>query len=93
MTASKLSLLQKLLSDREQLVILHQNSFICSCGSVFEDLNDVENHLVQKHEKISKENARKSVEDMLQDTIQNLSRKTLDYPRSDMSNYLPKSSY
>ena len=67
-SASKLALLQKLLCDREHLVILYRNLFLCSCGSVFEDLNDVENHLVSKHDKVGiNQSSRKNLQDLLQD--------------------------
>ena len=41
-----MALLQKLLSDRNELMILHHRFVFCSCGDQFEDYADAENHLV-----------------------------------------------
>jgi len=80
MTASKLALLQKLLIDREQLIIFHQNSIICSCGKQFEDINDIENHLVQNHEKYTENyTSRKKIQDILQDFIEKINEEELSY--------------
>ena len=46
-----MALLQKLLSDRNEVVVLHQSSVFCSCGAEFEDFSDVENHVV-KHPRV-----------------------------------------
>ena len=52
--SSKLDLLTKLLIDRaDEVVILHQDKIHCGCGEGFEDFSDIENHLVQSHEKLS----------------------------------------
>ena len=80
MTASKLALLQKLLIDREQLIIFHQNSIICSCGKQFEDINDIENHLVQNHEKYNENySSRKKIQDLLQDFVEKIAEQELSY--------------
>ena len=56
-----MALLQKLLSDRNEVMVLHQSSVYCSCGAEFEDFTDAENHLV-KHPRveIKAKNAEKS---------------------------------
>ena len=81
MTASKLALLQKLLIDREQLIIFHQNSIFCSCGKQFEDINDIENHLVQNHEKFNEnyDSSRKKIQDLFQDFIEKIAEQELSY--------------
>ena len=43
----KMALLQKLLTDRDEVIVLHRNSIYCSCGGKYQDLSDAENHLVQ----------------------------------------------
>ena len=42
-----MALLQKLLTDRDEVIVLHRNSIYCSCGGKYQDLSDAENHLVQ----------------------------------------------
>ena len=42
-------LLQRLLNDRENILLLYQNRSLCSCGEQFENYTDAENHLVIKH--------------------------------------------
>ena len=39
--ATKLALLQKLLIDREEVIILHRGKAHCSCGVGIEDFSDV----------------------------------------------------
>ena len=46
-----MALLQKLLSDRNEVMVLHQSSVYCSCGAEFADFADAENHLV-KHPRV-----------------------------------------
>ena len=40
-------LLQKLLSDRDEVVLLYGRWVLCSCGAKFDDYSDAENHLVK----------------------------------------------
>ena len=42
-------LLQRLLNDRENILLLYRNWSLCSCGEQFENYTDAENHLVIKH--------------------------------------------
>ena len=44
-------LLQKLLNDRDVVLLLYQKWFLCSCGEKFDEYNEVENHLVLKHQR------------------------------------------
>ena len=44
-------LLQKLLNDRDVVLLLYQKWFLCSCGEKFDVSNDAENHLVLKHQR------------------------------------------
>ena len=44
-------LLQKLLNDRDVVLLLYQKWFLCSCGENFDEYNDAENHLVLKHQR------------------------------------------
>ena len=44
-------LLQKLLHDRDVVLLLYQNWSLCSCGEKFEEYTDAENHLVLKHQR------------------------------------------
>ena len=70
--SAKLSLLQKLLIDREELVLLFAGQAFCSCGEGFADFGDIENHLVQSHEKLSKGCARKSLHVILREAVNRL---------------------
>ena len=72
MTKTKLDLLQKLLLNRNEAVILHQGLVLCSCGDRFADISDIENHLVQEHEKLSDKCARKGLRDVLNTVINNV---------------------
>ena len=72
MTKTKLDLLQKLLLNRNEAVILHQDLVLCSCGDSFADISDIENHLVQEHEKLSDKCARKGLRDVLNTVINNV---------------------
>jgi len=69
-------LLQKLLQNRNEVIIMYHGLALCSCGERFSDYSDIENHLVQKHEKLSEEDkvsSRKafSFSDVLKDVINN----------------------
>ena len=44
-------LLQKLLYDRDVVLLLYQKWAVCSCGEKFEEYTDAENHLVLKHQR------------------------------------------
>ena len=44
-------LLQKLLYDRDVVILLYQKWSLCSCGEKFEEFTDAENHLVLKHQR------------------------------------------
>ena len=84
--ASKLALLQKLLIDREEVILLHRGKAHCSCGVGIDDFSDIENHLVHAHDKLSSHSSRKCLQVVLKDTInrlsdqedQNLSEQQLD---------------
>ena len=84
--ASKLALLQKLLIDREEVILLHRGKAYCSCGVGIDDFSDIENHLVHAHDKLSSHSSRKCLQVVLKDTInrlsdqedQNLSEQQLD---------------
>ena len=83
--ATKLALLQKLLIDREEVILLHQGKAHCSCGVGIEDYSDIENHLVHAHDKLSSNSSRKCLQVVLKDIInrlsdqeQNLSEQQLD---------------
>jgi len=71
---AKLALLQKLLADRQEAIILHNSQALCSCGVYFDDFSDIENHLVHKHEKMSKISSRKGLPIILKDIINRLSQ-------------------
>lgn len=71
--SNKLELLQKLLHDREEAIVLHRGRAYCSCGADFTDFSDIENHLVQSHDKLSSESSRKSLQDVLKDVVNKLS--------------------
>ncbi len=45
-----MKLLQRLLSNRQEILLLYKNNVFCSCGEEFDDYTDVENHIV-KHAK------------------------------------------
>ena len=44
-------LLQKLLNDRDEVLLLYKNFSLCSCGHEFGDYAEAENHLVLKHQR------------------------------------------
>lgn len=44
-------LLQKLLHDRDVVMLLYHKWVLCSCGEKFEEYTDAENHLVSKHQR------------------------------------------
>jgi hypothetical protein len=69
---SKMSLLQRLLVDREEVIIFHHNWAYCSCGCRFDDITEAENHLVQKHEKLAIP-SNKSLQRLLGDLLARLS--------------------
>ena len=69
MTSTKLDLLLKLLLNRNEAVILHQGKVLCSCGDTFTDMSDIENHLVQDHEKLSETSTRRTLQEVLQTVI------------------------
>jgi len=73
--ASKLALLQKLLIDREEVILLHRGKAHCSCGVGIDDFSDIENHLVHAHDKLSSHSSRKCLQVVLKDTINRLSDK------------------
>ena len=50
-------LLQKLLHDRDVVLLLYQKWSLCSCGETFEEYADAENHLVLKHQRHKTNNA------------------------------------
>lgn len=52
---STMALLQKLLSDRNEVMVLHRDAVFCSCGSKFHELDEAENHLVQ-HPRVEVQN-------------------------------------
>ena len=84
--ANKLELLQKLLIDREEVIMLHRGKAHCSCGVSIEDFSDIENHLVHAHDKLSSNSSRKCLQVVLKDIVnrlsdqeqQNLSEQQLD---------------
>ena len=70
--ATKLALLQKLLIDREEVILLHRGKAHCSCGVGIEDFSDIENHLVHAHDKLSSDSSRKCLQVVLKDIINRL---------------------
>ena len=44
-------LLQKLLNDRDEVLLLYGKWLLCSCGQTFDDYSEAENHLVLKHQR------------------------------------------
>lgn len=42
-----MKLLQRLLSNRQEVLLLYKNSVFCSCGEEFDDYTDAENHVVK----------------------------------------------
>ena len=44
-------LLQKLLNDRDEVLLLYEKWLFCSCGQKFDDYSEAENHLVLKHQR------------------------------------------
>ena len=73
---TKLDLLQTLLQNRNAVIIMYHGLALCSCGERFSDYSDIENHLVQKHEKLSEQekvSSRKSFSfsDVLKDVVIN----------------------
>lgn len=83
--SSKLELLQELLSDRDQVVVLYRGQAHCSCGEIFTDFCDIENHLVQRHEKLSpsRSTSSKSLPLVLKDIVNSLSTSMLTAKSSD----------
>ena len=70
--SNKLALLKNLLIDRDEVVILHQGKAHCGCGEAFDEFSDIENHLVQKHEKLSSSSRhRRSLGDILKCVVVN----------------------
>ncbi len=70
-----MTLLQKLLVDRAEVIVLSHKFAYCSCGDKFEDYSDAENHLVQYHEKRShneKKNGSGSNKNNLADILSSL---------------------
>ena len=45
------ALIQKLLVDRDEVLLLHGAWATCSCGQKFDDYTDAENHLVLHHQR------------------------------------------
>ena len=91
MTATKLDLIQKLLLNRDEAVILHQGKALCSCGDTFEDIFDIENHLVQVHEKLSDNSTREPLKGILESVINSLEVEKVNEIQLDIA--LPPKSF
>lgn len=71
-------LLQKLLLDRDVVMLLYHKWALCSCGEKFEEYTDAENHLVSKHQRRQLDNiARSSKKDDSNNTNQNIDKMSL----------------
>jgi hypothetical protein len=73
-----MKLLQRLLSNRQEILLLYKNSVFCSCGEEFDDYTDAENHVVNhvKDEEISALNkAVQESKNTIFETLKDLSKK------------------
>ena len=73
-------LLQKLLNDRDDVLLLYKKWTLCSCGQKFDDYTDAENHLVLSHPRHKPSASRDRLSDISRCCNRNIDNQQLEKP-------------